>query len=101
MQRRRISVYEAQDKIKGYLEKYYCGVRDDVFDWNSFQSHLYGYIVSLSHDVAKKRGWPGHNWRQEIRKLLLSYAYDEIDRVDRRNKIKRTLVKVLTLGWAK
>ncbi len=96
-----ITIDIAQQRLKGYIKKYYCEVRDDVFDWGSFQTHLYGYIVSLSHQVAYKRGWQGHNWRQEMRKQLLSFAYDEIDKMNRARKTKKTLIKIFTFGLAK
>jgi len=99
--RETLTIDDAKARIKRYLKRYYCGVRDDVFDWNSFQHHLYGYTVSLSHEVGKKRGWQGHNWRQEIRKLLLSFAYDEIDKIDRGERIRSALAKIFTFGIVK
>ena len=100
-----LTIDEAKSRIKSYIDKYYCDVRDDVFDWKSFEYHLHGYVVDLSHRVAYKRGWQGHNWRQELRKLLISFAYNEIEKIDkkgrRKNKIKKVLTKVFTFGLAK
>jgi hypothetical protein len=95
-----ITVDDAKVRIERYLKRYYRDVRDDVFDWDSFHHHLYGYIVDLSHKVGCKRGWQGHNWRQEIRKLLLSFAYNEMDKIERGQRVRRTLVKIFTFGLA-
>ena len=48
-----ITIDDAKLRLKGYIKKYYCEVREDVFDWDSFQHELYGYVVSLSHDIGK------------------------------------------------
>ena len=99
--KKQITTNDAKQKLKSYIKKYYCEVRPDVFDWDSFKNHLYGYIVSLSHQVAQKRGWQGHNWRQEVRKQLLSFALNEIDKIDRNNKAKKILGKIFTFGLVK
>jgi hypothetical protein len=92
---------EAKSRIRGYIKKYYQEVRPEVFNRDAFRRELYGYIVSLSHDIGKKRGWQGHNWRQGLRRHLYSYALNEIDKIDRKNKIKRIILKIFTLGLAK
>jgi len=97
----KITINQAKERIRGYIKKYYQEIRPDVFEWDNFRRELYGYIVSLSHNIATKRGWQGHNWRQGLRRHLLSYALNEIDKIDRKNKIKTILVKIFTLGLAK
>jgi hypothetical protein len=92
---------EAKSRIRGYIKKYYIEVRPEVFNRAAFRHELYGYTVSLSHDIGKKKGWQGHNWRQGLRRHLFSYALNEIDKIDRKNKIKRIFTKVFTLGLAK
>lgn len=96
-----ITTNEAKTRIRGYIKKYYQEVRPDVFNQGAFDRELYGYIVSLSHDIGKKGGWQGHNWRQALRRHLLSYAKNEIDKIDGRNKIKRIFIKIITLGLAR
>ena len=100
-----ITSAEAKKRLRGYIKKYYCEVRPDVFDWNSFQKELYGYVVSLSHNIAKTRGWQGHNWRQGLRRHLYSYALDEIDKVNnrkiRKEKYSKIIRKIFSLGIAR
>lgn len=96
-----MTMNEAKSRIRGYIKKYYQEVRPEVFNRDAFRRELYGYIVSLSHDIGKKRGWQGHNWRQGLRRHLYSYALNEIDKIDRKNKIKRIILKIFTLGLAK
>jgi hypothetical protein len=96
-----ITINEAKSRLRGYIKKYYRDVRDDVFDWRSFKRELYGYVVTLSHDIGKMRGWQGHNWRQGLRRHLYSFALNEIDKIDRRKKTKKIIHKILTFGLAK
>ena len=96
-----MTINDAKWRLKGYIKRYYCEVRDDVFDWDSFQRELHGYVVSLSHKVTYKRGWQGHNYRQSLRRHLYSFALNEIDKIDRREKIKGILGKIFTFGLAK
>ena len=96
-----ITLNTAKARLKGYVAKYYGDVRPDVLDYPSFRRELYGYVVSLSHDIARKHGWQGHNWRQGLRRNLFSFALDEVDRIDRNRRIKQTIYRVLTLGAAK
>ncbi len=96
-----ITTNDAKQRLRGYIKKYYSEVREDVFNWDSFQHELYGYTVSLSHDIGKKRGWQGHNWRQGLRRHLYSFALNEIDKINRRRKIKKMLTKIVTFGLAK
>jgi hypothetical protein len=98
---KKLTVDEAKSRLRGYIKKYYRDVRADVFDWNSFKRELYGYVVSLSHDIGKMHGWQGHNWRQGLRKNLYSFALDEIDKTDRREKVGNVLRKIVTFGLAK
>jgi hypothetical protein len=58
-------------------------------------------VVSLSHDIAKMPGWQGHNWRQALRRHLYSFALDEIDKINRREKAVKMICKILTFGLAK
>jgi len=97
----KITINEAKSRLRGYVIKYYRDVRDDVFDWNSFKRELYGYVVSLSHDIAKMHGWQGHNWRQGLRRHLYSFALDEIDRINKRKKLTKILRKIATFGLLK
>jgi hypothetical protein len=92
---------EAKSRIRGYIKKYYQEVRPEVFNRDAFHRELYGYTVSLSHDIGKMHGWQGHNWRQGLRRHLYSYALNEIDKIDRKNKTKRIFTKIFTLGLAK
>ena len=97
----RVTLDTAKKRLKGYITKYYDDVRPDVLNFSNFRRELYGYVVSLSHDIAPRvRGWQDHNWRQGLRRNLYSYALDEIDRIDRCKRIKRTVFKILTLGLA-
>ena len=96
-----ITIDDAKLRLKGYIKKYYCEVREDVFDWDSFQHELYGYVVSLSHDIGRMYGWQGHNWRQGLRRHLYSFALNEIDKIDKREKTKKILTKLFTFGLAK
>jgi hypothetical protein len=96
----RITTDEAKLRLRRYIKKYYCEVREDVFDWNSFRRELRGYVVSLSHDIGKMPGWQGHNWRQALRRHLCSFALDEIDKINRRKKAKKMIRKILTFGLA-
>jgi len=96
-----MTLNEAKSRIRGYIKKYYQEVRPEVFNRDAFRRELYGYTVSLSHDIGKKRGWQGHNWRQGLRRHLYSYALNEIDKIDRKKKIKRIFIKIITLGLAK
>ena len=96
-----ITLNIAKNKLKGYIAKYYGDVRLDVLDPPSFRRELYGYVVSLSHDIARKHGWQGHNWRQGLRRNLYSFALNEVDRIDRSRKTKKTICKILTLGLAR
>jgi hypothetical protein len=100
-----LTIDEAKSRIKSYIDKYYSDVRDDIFDWDSFDYHLRGYVADLSHRIAYRRGWQGHNWRQELRKLLISFAYNEIQKIvknrTRKKRIKKVLTKVFTFGLAK
>jgi hypothetical protein len=98
---KKLTVGEAKSMLKAYIKKYYRDVRDDVLDWNSFKRELYGYVVSLSHNIAKMRGWQGHNWRQGLRRNLYSFALNEIDKINRRKKAGRIIRKILTFGFAK
>lgn len=82
-----MTVDVARQRLKGYVRKYYGEVRPDVLDRKAFEKRLYGYVVSLSHDIARKRGWQGHNWRQGLRDNLLSFALDEVDKVDRTRRV--------------
>jgi hypothetical protein len=97
----KITIDEAKSRLRGYVKKYYGEVREDVFDWKSFERELKGYVVSLSHDIAKMPGWQGHNWRQALRRYLYSYALNEKDKIDRRKKAGKIIRKILTLGLAK
>ncbi len=99
--KRRISLNQAKKRIKGYIKKYYEEVREDVINRKAFENELYGYVVSLSHDVAQKRGWQGHNWRQALRRHLFSYALDEIEKIDKKRKILRVFRKIITFGVAR
>ena len=92
---------DAKQRIKGYIVKYYGDVRPDVMNYGNFRRELYGYVVSLSHDIGKMSGWQGHNWRQGLRRNLYSFALDEVDRINKRRKVKGILRKVFTLGTAK
>jgi hypothetical protein len=96
-----MTLNEAKERIRGYIKKYYQEVRPEVFNQNAFRRELYGYIVSLSHDIGRMHGWQGHNWRQGLRRHLFSYALNEIEKIDRKNKIKRIVTKIFTLGLAK
>jgi hypothetical protein len=96
-----MTLNEAKSRIRGYIKKYYQEVRPEVLNRSAFQHELYGYTVSLSHDIGKKKGWQGHNWRQGLRRHLYSYALNEIDKVDRKNKIKRIFTKIIALGLTK
>ena len=96
-----MTVNEAKLRIRGYIKRYYQEVRPEVFNRSAFRHELYGYTVSLSHDIGKMRGWQGHNWRQGLRRHLYSYALNQIDKIDKRNKIKRFFVKIFTLGLVK
>ena len=96
-----MTINEAKLRIRGYIKKYYQEVRPEVFNRDAFRRELYGYTVSLSHDIGKKRGWQGHNWRQGLRRHLYSYSLNEIDKIDRKKKIKRIFTKIFTLGLAK
>ena len=98
---KKLTVDEAKSRLRGYIKKYYRDVRADVFDWNSFKRELYGYVVSLSHDIGKMHGWQGHNWRQALRKHLYSFALNEIDKTDNREKVRKALRKIVTFGLAK
>ena len=98
---KKITINEAKKRLKGYIKKYYRHVREDVFDWKSFKRELYGYVVSLSHDIAKMHGWQGHNWRQVLRRHLYSFALDEIDKINKRKKVAKILRKIVTFGLAK
>jgi hypothetical protein len=69
-----MTVNEAKSRIREYIKKYYQEVRPEVFNRNAFRRELYGYTVSLSHDIGQKKGWQGHNWRQGLRRHLYSYA---------------------------
>lgn len=95
-----ISLDTAKKRLKGYIAKYYSDVRPDVLDYPSFRRELYGYVVSLSHNIALKHGWQGHNWRQGLRRNLYSFALNEVDRIDRSRKTKKTICRILTLGLA-
>jgi hypothetical protein len=97
----KMTLDEAKSRLKGYIKKYYCEVREDVFDEKSFKRELWGYVVSLSHDIAKMPGWQGHNWRQALRRHLYSFALNERDKIDSRKKVKKILRKILTFGLAK
>jgi hypothetical protein len=96
-----MTLNEAKLRIRGYIKRYYQEVRPEVFNQKAFRHELYSYTVSLSHDIGKMHGWQGHNWRQGLRRHLYSYALNEIDTIDKRNKIKRFIVKILTLGLVK
>jgi len=100
-----ITTSAAKKRLRGYIKKYYVEVRADVSDWSSFKRELYGYVVTLSHDIGKKRGWQGHNWRQALRRHLYSYALDEIDKIkksrNRKEKSVKFIRKLFTLGFAK
>jgi hypothetical protein len=98
---KKLTVNEAKSRLRGYVKKYYRDVREDVFDWYTFKRELYGYVVSLSHDVGKMRGWQGHNWRQSLRKYLYSFALNEIDKIDKKEKVGKILRKIVTLGLAR
>ena len=92
----------AKARLKGYIAKYYGDVRPDVLNYPSFRRELYGYVVSLSHDIAPRvRGWQDHNWRQGLRRNLFSFALNEVDRIDRNRQIKQTIYRVITLGAVK
>jgi hypothetical protein len=96
-----ITTNNAKRRIKGYIKKYYSEVRADVLNRDKFKHELYGYTVSLSHQIANKRGWQGHDWRQGLRRHLYSFALNEIDRINRRRRIKKILIRIVTLGFAK
>ena len=96
-----MTINEAKLRIRGYIKKYYQEVRPEVFNRDAFRRELYGYTVSLSHDIGKMHGWQGHNWRQGLRRHLYSYSLNEIDKINRKKKIKRIFTKIFTLGLAK
>jgi len=98
---KKITTKEAKSRLKGYIKKYYVEVREDIFDKKSFKRELYGYVVSLSHEAAKMHGWQGHNWRQGLRRHLYSYALNEIDKIERRKRVKRVFLKLFSLGFVK
>ena len=89
-----MTLSDAKSRIRGYIKKYYHEVRPDVFNRQAFRRELYGYTVSLSHEIARMHGWQGHNWRQGLRRHLYSYALNEIDKIDRKNKIKKFFTNI-------
>jgi hypothetical protein len=95
---RKISLKQAKARLKGYIKKYYQEVREDVINRKAFKNELYGYVVSLSHDIAQKPGWKGHNWRQALRRHLFSYALDEIEKIDKKRNRLKVLRKIFTFG---
>jgi len=96
---RRTTTEEAKQRLKGYIQKYYCEVRDDVFNWDNFQHELYGYVVSLSHNInGYNKKWQNHNHRQALRRYLYSFALNEIETIDRRGKTKEIIKRIFTFG---
>lgn len=97
-----ITLNTAKERLKGYIVKYYSDVRPDVLDYPSFRRELYGYVVSLTHAIVPQlHGWPDANHRHALRRNLYSFALNEVDRIDRNRKTKKTVCKILTLGLAR
>jgi hypothetical protein len=56
-----MTLNEAKSRIRGYIKKYYQEVRPEILNRSAFRQEQYGYTVSLSHGIGKKKGWQGHN----------------------------------------
>jgi len=102
MKKQNITEPEAKRRLFGYIKKYYCGVREELFDSREFKRQLHGYVVSLTHYVCgDSNEWQVVNHRHALRKYLDSYALNQIDILNRNLKIKTTIYQILTFGSLK